>query len=407
MIGPHHSIICSFTGTGHGAAAWMIVSSDETSAAAAHVLGQLQQPREHRGHHLAVGDPVLRDEVEVLRGIEALHDHRRRAEAHRGRHAGLRRRVVQRRRRQVAHALAEAEHVAHELHHRHGVGGMHVGQRAQDALRPTGRARRVQHRRAELLVVDRRGRVGIHHVEERLEAAVGMIEIDHQPALHVRAQRRQRQRDVALVDGRHDHLRLRVVDDVGDFVGRQVRVDAREVQAGALGGALALEQARVVLGEEGDVVGAAQAHVAVEMGDAIGARLVLAQRHGLARRRHDEGGVVGTFHGMLPRVHARRLYAGSSNLGEVTELDARTTPHDMARRDGHRRTHRSRPRRVGRRGARLHAARSTGARRVGGDGGVGAGPRVPLRALDRRTPPRLVPQGTGPASGPRRGPAVA
>ena len=31
MIGPHHSIICSFTGTGQGAAAWTIVSSDDRS----------------------------------------------------------------------------------------------------------------------------------------------------------------------------------------------------------------------------------------------------------------------------------------------------------------------------------------------------------------------------------------
>ena len=34
MTGPHHSIICSLTGTGHGAAAWMMVSSDDVSAAA-------------------------------------------------------------------------------------------------------------------------------------------------------------------------------------------------------------------------------------------------------------------------------------------------------------------------------------------------------------------------------------
>jgi hypothetical protein len=27
MIGPHHSIICSFTGTGQGAAAWIAISN--------------------------------------------------------------------------------------------------------------------------------------------------------------------------------------------------------------------------------------------------------------------------------------------------------------------------------------------------------------------------------------------
>ena len=41
MMGPHHSIICSFTGTGHGAAAWMMVSSDDTSYASRTSSGSL------------------------------------------------------------------------------------------------------------------------------------------------------------------------------------------------------------------------------------------------------------------------------------------------------------------------------------------------------------------------------
>jgi len=41
MMGPNQAIICSFTGTGHGAAAWTIISSDETSAAARTSSGSL------------------------------------------------------------------------------------------------------------------------------------------------------------------------------------------------------------------------------------------------------------------------------------------------------------------------------------------------------------------------------
>ena len=40
-MGPNHSIICSLTGTGHGAAAWMITSSDDTSAARRTSAGSL------------------------------------------------------------------------------------------------------------------------------------------------------------------------------------------------------------------------------------------------------------------------------------------------------------------------------------------------------------------------------
>ena len=64
-------------------------------------------------------------------------------------------------------------------------------------------------------------------------------------------------RHLALGRRRHDDARLAVVDDVGDLVRREVRVDARVVEAGALGAALALEHPRVVLEEERDVVAGA------------------------------------------------------------------------------------------------------------------------------------------------------
>jgi hypothetical protein len=104
-----------------------------------------------------------------------------------------------------------------------------------------------------------------------------------------------------------DDLGLAVVDDVGRLVGRQVRVDARVVEAGALGPALALEQPRVVLDHEGDVVGSLQAEVAVEVGHPVGGRLVLGEGEHLAAVGHDDGGIVGTGLGVLAGVHGRRL----------------------------------------------------------------------------------------------------
>ena len=41
MIGPHHSIICCFTGTGQGAAAWMATRRDDRSCARRCASGSL------------------------------------------------------------------------------------------------------------------------------------------------------------------------------------------------------------------------------------------------------------------------------------------------------------------------------------------------------------------------------
>ncbi len=76
MIGPHQAIICSLTWAGQGAAAWIAIFERRQVVAAAHRLGQLQHPAEHRRHQLAVRDPVLLDQRQVVLGVEVLHhDH--------------------------------------------------------------------------------------------------------------------------------------------------------------------------------------------------------------------------------------------------------------------------------------------------------------------------------------------
>ena len=74
-----------------------------------------------------MGDPVLLDELQVLLGIEALHDDRRAAAADRQADRPLRRRVVERRGRQVDHALAVAPLVVQELHQRQRLAGRPSG----------------------------------------------------------------------------------------------------------------------------------------------------------------------------------------------------------------------------------------------------------------------------------------
>ena len=267
----------------------MIVSSDDVSYRRAGVVGQLEHPAEHRRHELAVGDPVLLDGGEELLRIEALHDHRRGAEAQGGGHRRLRCRVVDGRRRQVAHARAHREHVHHELHHRQRLGRVDLGKRAQDPLRTARRAGRVQHRRAELLVVDRRRRVlgdGCVIGPERTDLPVG---VDAEEHLDLRRLRHCRLGDLDLGHRRDEHPGIAVVDDVGDLVGRQVRVDARVVEARALGGGHRLEVAQVVLDEHRHVVAAAQPGGPEEMGQAVGVGLELGERQRLTGGRPSPG----------------------------------------------------------------------------------------------------------------------
>ena len=71
----------------------------------------------------------------------------------------------------------------------------------------------------------------------------------------------------------------------------------------ALGGALGLEHAQVVLHEERDVVEALQADVAEEVREPVAPRLVLGVGDRLARRRHDEQRLVGMLLRVLAWIH--------------------------------------------------------------------------------------------------------
>jgi len=79
MTGPHQAIICSFTGTGQGAAAWKTPVRVETSYLVRYLLRQLQHAYEVGGHELGRGDLVLFDLAKRVLGVEPLHDHNRAA----------------------------------------------------------------------------------------------------------------------------------------------------------------------------------------------------------------------------------------------------------------------------------------------------------------------------------------
>jgi len=83
------------------------------------------------------------DQLQPLLGVEALHDHGRRAEAQRAGDARLRRGVIQRRGRQVHHVLVELPHEPQPRERGQRFAGVLFRQRAEDALRLPGGSRRV------------------------------------------------------------------------------------------------------------------------------------------------------------------------------------------------------------------------------------------------------------------------
>jgi hypothetical protein len=110
------------------------------------------------------------------------------------------------------------------------------------------------------------------------------------------------------------HLRVAVVDDVRDFLGGEIGVDAGEVETGALARRARFEVARVVLHEDGVVVEALEIDRPQQMGELVGPGLELGVRDGLSGVGHDEGRAIGVIDGAFPEVHAGSPWGNRTRL---------------------------------------------------------------------------------------------
>ena len=265
-----------------------------------------------------MGDVVLLDELEVLLGVEALHDHDGAAGADRQAGRALRRGVVQRRRRQVDLPLPVAPRAMRNENRASESDGVVSGRARTMPFGRPGRARRVEHRAAEELVVDRRVRVLRRLLEE----------VDERAAVASAAGRRSRSTrrnsssfghwpiassaTAQRLAGDDQRLRVAVVDDVGQLVTGEVRVDRRVVEPAALPCAAALQVPRVVLHEDRVVVEPLQSVGAEQVGEAVGARLVVGVGDRLAGAGHDDRRLIGALDRVLAWVH-RPQPPGSSD----------------------------------------------------------------------------------------------
>ena len=121
--------------------------------------GKLQHAAEHRRHELAVRHAVLLNQLQVFERIESLHDDRCAALTNREVDRGLRCRVVERCGRQIDHPIAVLPEVGEEVEDRQILRRSLLRQRPDNPLRLTCGTRRVEHRRAEQFVVNRRSRL--------------------------------------------------------------------------------------------------------------------------------------------------------------------------------------------------------------------------------------------------------
>ena len=176
-------------------------------------------------------------------GIELLHHDRGAAEAHRAHAVEERRRVVQRRGREVDGVARPCPRPSVIIPISSGcVADELAGDLVAHALGPAGRARRVEHPRALELLLERLGRDS-----GRASSSYGVVAVDRSPPTMRRSftlgiLSRSSVGDVAERVGDHEHLRVAVVEDVRGLVGVEVPVDARVVEAGALRGPAHLEE---------------------------------------------------------------------------------------------------------------------------------------------------------------------
>ena len=303
MTGPNHSIICFLTGAGHGAAAWITHSSDETSYLARTSSGSLSMRMNIVGTTWLWVTWYCSIEREVLLGVEVLHHHDGAAERLRSHAEAQRSGVVERRRRQVHLGVVDGEQQSGDRPSTPdaassiGVGG----ERQRDALRAAGRAGRVEHVGAGDPLVERVGRL---RGDGGLVALVAVDRaVEHQAQLDAGRVGDDLGGLVGLVLRGDEDLRLAVVDDVLELAALQPRRHAGVDRAGVVAAPHHLEVAVVVLHAERDVVARLHPGRPEQMAEAVGRRVEFGEGLGEAGTAHDEGGLVGVAREMCTGEH--------------------------------------------------------------------------------------------------------
>ena len=211
------------------------------------------------------------DSREHLLGIEALHDDHGPTEPVDAHGPEDRRRVIQRRGRQIRVPLADSEGRQEVQDGTAAFAHRRARQRPPDPLRATGRTGRVLEHIAFGLARDRLGRASRASIES-IGSYPSTVSTDRPPPLH-RGRRRLLQSCRHVMHGRadDDQPRAGIRDDVSNFVRLQMRVHRQEIHAAAQYGPRNLVVSRPVLHHQRHDVAMAQAGASECMCQSVGA----------------------------------------------------------------------------------------------------------------------------------------
>ena len=181
--------------------------------------------------------------------------------------------------------------------------GIEIGERALDALRLAGRARRVVHRRAGGAVVGHRGRLRVDRVGERRETGDGAVRepVDRRDARLVGRGRG----DLGVTLVADEHLRVGVLEDVRDLRRREAVVDRHVVEAGLQRGQVHVHRVRAVGEHRGNRVAPLHPERPQGVNHLVGAGEDVAGRV-LGAVGIDDREVAGILLRVLPKAHSAR-----------------------------------------------------------------------------------------------------
>ncbi|MCY1227713.1 hypothetical protein D9M72_399990 [compost metagenome] len=258
-------------------------------------------------------DAVLLHQLQVVLGIEMLHHYRGPAQRLHGHVVAQRRRVVQRRRRQVARLGIEAIEPLAQAGQGRGIFDTRARRRRIHPLRPTRGAGRIQHVATGHFVIDARCRAARQRGLVRVIAWHGAIQ--HQPATQCRRLPGQGCRDLGLRVRGDQQLGAAVIDDVGGIGHVQPRAQADIDNAAALRAPAQFEQARMILDHERHAVTGLQSLAAEQVGDLVRAFVQFAVGNDCAAAAHDDGWFVGRALRVDVRMHGVELLDGCRCVG--------------------------------------------------------------------------------------------
>lgn len=252
---------------------------------------QLEEPNEHRRHHLTVRHAVFLYSCQVLLRIEMLHHHSRAANALRSHGESQRRSVVHGCGTEIDARIREAEqHSQHGSNSGRSLVENLLHERLGDSFGLTRRTRGVEHVETSDSIGERLRRLAADCVFVALIA--GDRPVQHQAETDMGSVGNDLSGLICLVLRRDEGFRAAVVDDVGKLLTRESRRGCCVDDSSEMATPQNLQVAVVILQTQGYVISGLQANAPQELGKAVRRIVQLFERLRVTGTCHHQGSLV-------------------------------------------------------------------------------------------------------------------